>query len=956
MNLDNGPNAMSNSPPPAYSSQVALDTTLESDVPTVGQQEGIEIEVPNRRRRSSTRHAAPSSTRPVPSSTTERVIVPVLRHDYPATSGQSDGTASNRAQASRPATMTASTSDTSGTSEGLSITGRIARGAGRFFHLGHGDPPPRPPRSRNRPSTADATLQSLSTSSTVASHLSAPIVDTAHEASPIRHHAGENGSLPPPFPPPLPILRPVHDQEREHRSPATRTAPEAPFIRHVAGENGTSPPHVAPPPPVLQPVHEREPEHATPISLIDLNSPRTTPPQDPSATAGMPPSSPQSSRWTYGTAPSREDVHPDGTPEFDYSGEAFPLGLLHSPQPDPPPRHSRASEGMIARQVASNLRVEAEDDSGNHRRASYITRSPDLAPWYTSISPSSSIYPSRDHESSSSSNSNSANSRRPLHPATTSSPTLQTGLANFPYFGGNSPSGRSQSSRSLANTQRVPTGGGLTGVHTNAPEANPMDLRTTHASHASRVSLTARVPSPSVERGDGTGHHSEMIVPETQGRTARTPIHHPATRASFASSGESDQDVDRVGSSGGIRSPASWSNSPLRLSRRSTRHGSDAHEQLLTPKSAYSPSLKSEHDDNEAREASPYPRSRPRSPNVAARNLGSSDSGPEGLGQDQSAHIGLGDKQGLVPSATQATMSSTSQYSSFHSFASDTRLVETKDFSKSSSTARPSLSGPRGTTYSASKLLAAAEESEKTSASQRMERAKNPPQVPTSYLDYKPDSDEDLYATSTLPTPVPGAETGNTASKEPTTSTVQHSLNLEVARAPDAIVQFTNKATQPVHEQEENLGVGLGILVPEDSPKSQHAAEGAPSTMRDKIFGPIDRILAGKVKEKKKDAQEHLRTQKESIFRHRSHLIAARAETLPGFRHRRRSIQPRFLRDSPIAESPAEVRRDSTKSQSEPPEGRMAASSQSKRREPERTSGTFLLGRAESNRRAKYHT
>jgi hypothetical protein len=601
---------------------------------------------------------------------------------------------------------------------------------------------------------------------------------------------------------------------------------------------------------------------------------------------------------------------------------------------------------MIARQVASNLRVEAEDDAGSHRGAPYIARSPDLAPWYTSFSPSSSVYEAREVESSSSSNSNSANSRRPLHPATASSPTLQTGLANFPYFGGNSPSGRSQSSRSPADAPRVPVEGDLTGLYTNAPEANPADPQTTAASHTSRVTPTSRSLSPSAERGEGTVPTLE-IAPGPHGRTARTPIYHPVTRASFASSGESDQDVDRVGSSAGIRSPASWSNSPLRLSRRSTRHGSDAHEQLLTPKSAYSPSLKSEHDDNEAREASPYPRSGPRSPNVAARNLGSSDSGPGGHEQDQSAHIGLGDKHGLAPSATQATMSSTSQYSSFHSFASDTRLVETKDISKSSSTARPSLSGPQGTTYSASKLLAAAEEFERTSASQRMERAKNPPQVPTSYLDYKPDSDEDLYATSTLPTPVPGVATGITATKEPTTSTVQHSLNLEVARAPEAIVQSTKKDTQPVHEQEENLGVGLGILVPEDSPTSQHEQAGAPSTMRDKIFGPIDRILAGKVKEKKKDAQDHLRTQKESIFRRRSHLIAARAETLPGFRHRRRSIQPRFLGDSPIAESPAEARRDSTKSQSEPPEQRMPASSQSRRREPERALSTYLFGSRE---------
>lgn len=881
MNIDHPLSAMSApTPPPAYSPSMALNMSLEADVPAREQQVGVAVEIQTPRRRTSTTH-----------------IVPTLLYRSPAARLQQQENGAN-GEGAQPDTTTPPTSETS-RSGGLWLTGRIARGTRRMFHHGL-DPPPRPPRSSNRPVTADATLQSLSTSSTAVSHLSAPPDVNPPETLPIQHLAAENGASPLMLPPPLRILQPVHDREQDQEMP---------------------------------------------ISPINLAQSQHTSPRQPSPYNGMPPS-PNSSRWTYGTVPSRELPDPvHGSPEFEYSGELYPLERVQSRTSTPRPqsreraRHSRQSAGIIQMQLASNLRVEASDENGNHLRAPIIARSPDLSPWYTSISPSSSVYPVRDGGSSNSSHSDSADSRRPLRQTSASSPSaIQRGLSNIPYFGGGSR--RSHSSRSPANSQGVPTGINPTrkGHLTELPAAIDADMERTHAIDALRGGATHHEPAASAERSNRERLQGLDTLPaDSYEQAPDSRTYNSVNRASFTSSAGSRQEQQHVVSSGEVRSPASWMHEPLRLSRtRSTQRGSDAHEQLLTPKSTYSPSIQSQHDGQGIREASPFPRSKPRSPYVAGRHLGSADSGPEGRTQDHPAHDDPGHKQELQPSATMGTVSSASHYSSFHSFPSDTPLVEPKDALNPVTTAGQGLVVPQGTTYSAAKLLAAAERFER--------RPRYPAPVPESYRDFKPDLDDDRYRTSTLSSPVPGATeiptaTGTPIAMRPTPSDVQQGLGLELTPASEVHAEASKNENKQDHGQEEESGFGLGIHVPGDTPESPHGMSSVHTTLRDRIKGPMDRIIAGKAKEKKSDAQEHLRKQKESIFRHQSHLIAAKAEEgFRGFRNRRRSSQP-ILGGSSIAESAVEARKDSAKPHVKPFEKRLPVTSVSGRPVPESTRG-----------------
>lgn len=828
-------------PPPAYPSSEALDTPLVSDVPAPQHQAGVEVTIAAGRQNSSTH------------------VVPTLRYPYPPPNHELAVTHETTPDAESATIPPADTSESSGH---LSLGGRIVRGSRRMFHHGL-DPPPRPPKSRNRPSTADATLQSLSTSSTVASHLTAPQVDAAGLNSAQRVEA--------------------------------------------------SPPSLAPQLPILQAVHEREQDQAMPISPMNLAASQDPTPGEGSQPHAMSPTSPLSSRWTNATAPSREDLQRNGTPETGRNfPDVFPLERLrshessHRPRRRERPRHSRQSEGMINLQLASNLPVEASTDPGVHLRTPILARSPDLSLWYTIISPSSSLQLPPDAESSSSgsSDSKSASSRGPLHQESSESPAVQRGLLNFPYFGGGGVSRRSPHSRPSASLRRI----SVEGLTTRSPSRLPTTLATTS---------------------------TESTAPPADGTTV--PPSDPLSGGSVASIYMSQEEQEQSGSSAGMRSPGSWTNEPLRLSRtRSSHHGSDMHEQVLTPKSAYSPSLQSAHDGHATRHTSPFPRSRPRSPNIATRQLGSNDSGAADQTQAP-ASDDHDNKQGIQPSATLGTVSSESHYSSFHSFPSDTRLVERKNFA-TPSTAAKAVNAPKGTTFSASKLLAAAERFNATSAYDRM---RHPPPVPESYRNYKPDPDDDRYALSTLSSPVPGAATipvatGTSIKATPAPLTVLSSTALEHAKIAKAKEADPSREKQSVQGQDVELGIGLGISVLDDSPGPQQDVAG-PIKPWDKM---IDRIIAGKAREKKSDAQEHLRKQKESIFRQRSHLIAARAEGLPGFRNKRRSSQP-IMGGLPIPETPAEARRDSAKSQARASERHLTASQSSGRAELGTTAGEF---------------
>lgn len=827
-------------PPPAYASSEALDTPFVSDVPAIEHQVGIEVAIEAGRPNSATH------------------VVPTLRYPYPS---QDHEVAVTHGQAADAGSATNPPAETSESSGHLSLGGRIVRGTRRIFYHGL-DPPPRPPRSRNRPSTADATLQSLSTSSTVASHLTAPHVDAASVTSAQRVEA--------------------------------------------------SPPSLAPQLPILPAVHEREQDQAMPISPMNLAPSQEPSPGERSQPDAMPPTSSLSSRWTNATAPSREDLQWNGTPETGRNfPDAFPLERLQSQQSGhrPPrqerPRHSRQSEGMINLQLASNLAVEASTDPGVHLRTPVLARSPDLSPWYTIISPSSSLHLPPDAESSNSSDSNSASSRRPLHQGSIQSPAVQRGLPNFSYFGGGSVSRRSPPSGPSASSRRI----SVDGLTTRSPPDLPTTLATTN---------------------------TESTAPPAGGTTV--PPSDPLSSGTFASATTSQEEQEKTGSSTGMRSPGSWTNEPLRLSRtRSSHRGSDMHEQVLTPKSAYSPSLQSAHDGHDTRHTSPFPRSRPRSPNIATRLLGSNDSGavdqrPAPASDDHD------DKQAIQPSTTLGTVSSESHYSSFHSFSSDTRLVDRKDNAIRSTVAK-AVNAPKGTTFSASKLLANAERFNATSAYDRM---RHPPPVPESYRNYKPNADDDRYALSTLSSPVPGTATippaiGTPIEVTPVPLTVHQISALEHAAVPKAIEADPSQETQPVQRQDVQLGVGLGILVPDDSPGLQHSASASVKPWDNMI----DRIIAGKAKEKKSDAQEHLRKQKESIFRKRTHLIAARAEGLPGFRNKRRSSQPIMLGGVQIPETTAEARRNSAQLQAKASERHLTASQSSGRAELSITAGEF---------------
>ncbi|GHJ84177.1 hypothetical protein NliqN6_0579 [Naganishia liquefaciens] len=830
--------------PPAYASSETLDMPSISDVPATEQQQGEEVII-EEGGRGSTRH-----------------IVPSLRYPYPGPEHEATVTHQVAAEAG---SITNPIAETSEPSRRFSLGGRIAQGTRRMFHHGL-EPPPRPPRSSNRPSTADATLQSLSTSSTAASRLTATApsidIDTAPETSPLQKEASS-----------LPLW--------------------------------------APRLPILQPVHEREQDLAMPISPMNLTSSQGVSPAHLSHPDVGAPSSPLSSRWTDATAPSREDLHWNQTPETGRNfPEAFPLERLesgesgHRPRRRERARHSRQSEGMINLQLASNLPVEESTEPGIHLRTPILARSPDLSPWYAIISPSSSLHLPPDAESSSSGDSKSANSQRLLQQNSPHPSAIRKGMPNFPYFGSSSASRRFAPSRSSSSSQR--------NLAESLAARSPPDLRSTPARKTDLNAPHALEPSNSPSQ--------------------------PVNRSSFSSTATSQEKQEGTESSARIRTPGSWTNEPTRTRTRSSHRDSDAPEQLLTPKSEYSsPSLRSTPGGPEARPASPFPRSGTRSPDITTRLLGSNDSGAA-VHRQKPVPSDYDDKQGLQPSATLGTVSSESHYSSFHSFPSDTRLVERKDFTTPSAAADLAVNASRTTTFSAKKLLATAENFNATSAYNLL---RHPPRVPESYRNYKPDPDEDQFALSAQASPAPGKTTITPATGTPTEfapapEAGQQSLASEAVQGSASNAEDLSQKAQPVQKRDPQLSVGLGIVVSDDSIELQHdAAESAKPW--DKM---IDKIIARKAKEKRSDAQEHLRKQKESIFRQRSHLIVAKAESLPGFRSRRRSSQP-IMRGLPIPESVAEGRRDSAKSQGETTKAQVPASSSAVRTESRRTAGSY---------------
>lgn len=307
-----------NTPPPPYASTMASDIPVEEESNEPIPQEGRVMLV--HRGRSSTEHT-----------------LPVLHYPHPASSppAQQQGMATTSAPGLEAGGVKPSSS---GASEGRrgSLVGRITSTARSLLHF-HGPAPPIPPRSPNRPRTANAVMQSPPIP---ISYLPRPTTE-AIVPSPIPEVSAENTPIPEPpiettpSPPPNPFLQPVHDQASE----INPISPIDSLQFQTASSRITSP--------------RAENRLPTPLSARRNGAP--------------------SPRGNASNASS-------GSPDFVYTAETYPLERIVSSDP---PRHSRGSTSMMLLQLAINLRVEADEDPDI--TAANI-RSPDLSMWQNGAS------------------------------------------------------------------------------------------------------------------------------------------------------------------------------------------------------------------------------------------------------------------------------------------------------------------------------------------------------------------------------------------------------------------------------------------------------------------------------------------------------------------------------------------------------------------------------------------
>ncbi|KAJ9120819.1 hypothetical protein QFC22_002753 [Naganishia vaughanmartiniae] len=351
----------------------------------------------------------------------------------------------------------------------------------------------------------------------------------------------------------------------------------------------------------------------------------------------------------------------------------------------------------------------------------------------------------------------------------------------------------------------------------------------------------------------------------------------PISRASVAS-GSSQRQRLPFGSlsSAGTGSLHSWTHNPLvTTATRSTQRGSDAHEDVLTPKSMYSPSPLPE-EPGEPFDNSPFQSAQPGMASVAS-------SSQEGLldarynvqldeGSDQELHGTPSGKEALPASVTGATMSTASQYPSFHSFPSDAPLVQPGNPVDTS--LYPLPLDPSA----AEKLVTAAQQFKR--AVTRGKKDKYAVAMPESYLNYDPNPDPDGIIGILDGTPKTESSAGTPnypeiplAPRPPIDyRAAPVSIHQLIEPAQPSAASGNTKRSDLFHKliHKRSPPVGLGIIIPPD-PQDTTSASGktAPAvhtTMQAKIQVPMDRIMDRKSKENKIQAKDSLRKQKETIL------------------------------------------------------------------------------------------
>lgn len=814
-----------NTPPPPYSSTMSSGIPVEEELTEPLRQEGFPVTVYRGRR--ITEH-----------------IVPIQPHAHPAPPppAQPQGMSSTSAPDVEAGGITPSSS---GASEGRrgSLVERFTNTARSLLHL-PGPAPPIPPRSPNRPRTANAALPSPSIPisylprPTTEGIVPSPIPEVSIENTPILGAPVEST----PSPPPNPFLQPVHNQSSE-------LSPISPIDSR---QFQTGSPHVVSPL-----VENRLP---TPLSARRNGAP--------------------SPRGNASDAS-------DGSPDFAYTAETFPLERIVNSDP---PRHSRGSQSMMLLQLASNLRVEAEEDPDI---TAANMRSPDLSMWHNGASsPSLSRTPLVVADDSSSFYNSPVDPVAPV-PAV---PMQRTS----PFFGGGSLSRRRGSSATSAEratihsepdrAEQLADTAEERAARTRRAGSDPVLLRyaSTRDEWPGTSPVAQRASEPNVLVPAGS------VAPLASERYAEGPSYVPVTRASMGSATQHQQEHGTIGSfsSAAIGSPSTWSN-PLRSTRSimSTQRGSAEHEQIFTPESIYTP-LVAEHGDDPTQAAL----HRPRSPEIAPRDLGSQDSGQGDRGQHNVClEETPGAKEELVTSATMVATSTMSQHSSYKSFPSDAPLLSMIG-SSSADSMRPEQAEteetPRLPQPSArQRVLLAAQRFHMGLPSDYENKKRMWVPMPKSYLNYNPE-DEDppsTYASSTPRfTDIPIASGSGTQSETPPGPRTIHQA-LEPEPVSTAVANVPEQPERPA-------SVGLGIGLPPD-PAADTAEAGPSSTSEqyDPVKTPMDRLLAGKVKEKKADAGDYLRKQGKAALDLKDQFVASvsrrRQSVQRGFNgKRRRSI------------------------------------------------------------------
>ncbi|KAJ9105297.1 hypothetical protein QFC21_001665 [Naganishia friedmannii] len=743
-------------------------------------------------------------------------LVPVLRYGAPHAEPLGAAAYSSEHRAAG-AMVSPSSSSSPGVDNGLSMRERLTRNTRRMLHsVGH--VPPRPRRSSQRPVTADAVFQ--------AAHVVVTLPETR-----------ESTPRPPtrPASPPDPVITPL--DRRSDLSP-----PLAPQIQETS-----------------------QTYLSLPISPFDLQH------SQPGSRGGSSPFS-DDSKWTYGNVPSREDLLSLSSFVSDGDARHGDATLEYLTANLPPPRPESHA---------------AIDYSQRTSRGPTGARTPVPRQWHTALSPATAAVTTGLAVKTEATSSLTSSAIPSAGISAMENSRVKKGFA---FFGGGSISRKKgegftdQQSSISPDDQHTHTQDAFPTSGAANPRRRLSHFRTKPSTSDGIASAFGIRKSSAASSSQAEG--SEYVAQQRSDRIESDDASYaPISRASVGSVSSSNRQRLPFGSlsSTGTGSLQSWTHNSLATTfTRFTQRRSDAQEEeVLTPKSTYAPSLLPE-ESTEPLDSSPFPSGQPGMASVASSSqealLDARYSSQLDLGPDQDSHTTPAGKAGVYASTTEASMSTVSQYPSFHSFASDAPLVQPE------ASISATIVGTQRTAQlepsAADKLVAAAQQFKRVATRERKDRYSVA--MPDSYLNYDPNSDPDgiLGILEETPKTESAASTPKYAEIPLAAGTP-----IDIRPAPLSIHQLIEERTKPlavvgaskrsdilhklIHKR--NPPVGLGIVIPPDpedpSTASRRTAPVVHSTMQAKIQAPMDRIMDRKSKEKKMDAKDSLKKQKEAILK-----------------------------------------------------------------------------------------